>query len=1511
MSLKKIYLLFLVVVLVISSSITVLASDSEEEQSLSVAVSMDYPASLDRILYAMLSEMGYSININSQEMASAVEIVNNGEADILEVQLDGINRDYPNLVKVEVPIGRISFNVYARKGQHKQIKAWEDFSGKSIGILYEKPHIQAKLPSGVGSVMYETNLVRLQTALSDSEIDYVVTPVFSGATIWVPENVELIRTLDASDAYIYVNKKHSYLVPEMEKILRQMNEEGLTERILSSEVIPRGEGIDPDAAGNTEPDGKLRIMHITSYNADTDWVQSFRDGLHAELEEDSYVFQWVSLNQSNFSKDGSRVDFFTDLIRSEYYNNMPNYIIVSDEIAFDFVRQNYYTLFENIPVAVFGITECPPEKMHQFVQTFVGYTEQYPVQETITEALKMFPDTKRIFVINDHTEPGMTVRSIMSEKLSELDLTVDIYYNEKTSVNELLNTVKNLPKDTIIVCGKYMMDYTDRHFSEEEFQTLLSEAAEVPIFGLVSTSIGYGQLGGKYIDVNAEGKKAGELINQIFYDPNFVKMQIISDTNSYQWMFDQAVMEHYGIQTRQLPEDSILLNPNLSIIEKYPAEFKLIFLLALLLFVVAGITIWSFHSVRKRTQALRETQKNLHSAEELLAREREIDEVKARLEKTIASAPIGYVRSKDGICVESNEYAATTCDMTPGIAIETLYADPQERSKNMEYIRENHILLGRLVTIRRLSGETKRILANFVVYNENIPDDMFVWFIDVEEGERAKDSLQLVQDELQELLSVLPIPIMIVDDAVKEVLYANDEMFQLNNVGSMEELEHEKVLKRFRKRHEEDEDLLLRVDNLPQRVAEEGQVISEYFYSKPGQEEPISIRAITSPIVYRGKSAYMLIIQDIDAEEKQKELLYNAAEREKYANEMKSRFLINMSHEIRTPMNAIVSLAEIELTKLHTRDMVDLFQKIKLSSKNLLTIIDDILDFSKIEAEELVIYIEEIELEEVLSGALLMASQRVGSKMVEILLKVDTEVPNRIYADQTRLWQILKNLLDNSAKYTQAGIIELEVKQVERHGDIGTFAFIISDTGYGMTQEQVDRLFLPYEQFHNVVEYQVGSGIGMTITKQLIDLMNGRIEVSSKIGAGTKSTVTIPFRIPPAAQKITDTFTNAWLSQKRVLIVDDEPISVEIMTHILNSVGIDPVAVQSGDEAIRLAEEYAANNQYFNIIIVDYMMQEKNGIDTARELKNILGGSSTKLLMVSAYVKQLISSEIRDAGFDDIIEKPFCPSEFIRKLCDAMEAPLTGSQEHIQFKDARILLCEDNIINQEVAVSVLEIFGIEPVVANNGQEGIDLLEQQVFDLVLMDILMPVMDGHEATQIIRASNKPYANIPIIAVTANVMQDEVQKCIDEGMNAHVGKPISIERLQQQLVKWLPQEKLVRGSKHDADLKPMSERLSLLGTEIDIISGRGRFINKDERYVLALLNFAGHYHFTDYELCDEEQLRRTVHDLKGIAGNLGIMTVHHLAKRYEDNPIQASYDVLVKEYERISNLIRKQLN
>ncbi len=522
---------------------------------------------------------------------------------------------------------------------------------------------------------------------------------------------------------------------------------------------------------------------------------------------------------------------------------------------------------------------------------------------------------------------------------------------------------------------------------------------------------------------------------------------------------------------------------------------------------------------------------------------------------------------------------------------------------------------------------------------------------------------------------------------------------------------------------------------------------------------------------------------------KQKELvnrqLVKAAEAERNANNAKTQFLSSMSHDIRTPMNAIIGMTTLASKHLDDPDyMRDCLANVSLASNHLLTLINDVLDISKVESGKMSLNPIVFSLADTATNLVNIIKQQIDTKKQSFNIRVHNVKNEYLFADELRLNQIFINILSNAVKYTpEGGRINVDLKEEESEKESSVrIVYIVEDTGVGMTEEFIKTMYDSFVRAstENVGAIQ-GTGLGLAICKQMVDLMGGTIECESQVGVGTKFTVTLDL---PIAEKVT---SELMLPHMKLLLVDDDEVFLETASDTLKSMGITPDVVSTGEDAVIAVEEKHNAGQDYPVVVIDWRLPGINGIETARRIRAIVG-DEIPIIVISAYDFSEIEDEARGAGVNGFISKPFFRSTVYSDMCRILGiGEEHASEQKSELPDVHglnLLVAEDNDLNWEIASEILSMYDIKTTRAENGKICVDMIEAASdgeFDMILMDIQMPVMNGYEATRCIRASRREYVkNIPIIAMTADAFADDIQRCLDAGMNAHIAKPINVSNL-----------------------------------------------------------------------------------------------------------------------------------
>ena len=559
----------------------------------------------------------------------------------------------------------------------------------------------------------------------------------------------------------------------------------------------------------------------------------------------------------------------------------------------------------------------------------------------------------------------------------------------------------------------------------------------------------------------------------------------------------------------------------------------------------------------------------------------------------------------------------------------------------------------------------------------------------------------------------------------------------------------------------------------------------EYLNNDIGETRYLEITAYHTE--FGSLKRIVIVISDRSEERKLQNALSSSLEIAKNANAAKSNFLANMSHDIRTPMNAIVGYSTLLIKDADDKNkVIEIGKKITYSSQHLLSLINDVLDMSKIESGRTSLNSDKVDVSEVINNISEIVLVQTKSKKQSFEIKTKGNIPSYIYADKLRLTQILLNLLSNAVKYTEKnGTISLVVEGYGNNGQTSHLRFIVSDNGQGMSREFIEKIFEPFSRETNSMTNKIqGTGLGMSITKSIIDLMGGTIDIQSELGKGSVFTVDLIFSVP-----LDENDDNFFADHEitRVLVGDDEIDITENIQSILSDAGLECDAAIGGLESVDKATRAYEDNNSYDVIILDWKMPDMDGVECVRRIRKEIG-KDVPIFVLSSYDVSEIEDEAKKAGVDLFLPKPFFLSNFQRVLDTYYQNKANTEEEENNsndFSGVKILVAEDNEINAEIITELLDSIGIKCVIAEDGLEALKVFTEESpdeFDMIFMDIQMPIMDGYESAIRIRASNNTRAkSIPIIAMTANAFEDDVKASMASGMNAHISKPIDFERLK----------------------------------------------------------------------------------------------------------------------------------
>jgi two-component system, sensor histidine kinase and response regulator len=885
------------------------------------------------------------------------------------------------------------------------------------------------------------------------------------------------------------------------------------------------------------------------------------------------------------------------------------------------------------------------------------------------------------------------------------------------------------------------------------------------------------------------------------------------------------------------------------------------------------------------------------------AAEKALADQRAAFQQILDHSPVGMAFSVNGVFQYTNPGFVEMFDLKVGDQAMSIYANPDDRAKLVQEIKEHGAVRHREMKLRGRGQQIRDYLASFLPFVHEEQSGLMGFLLDITERKEMEEAIRKEQERLQGIMDSSPIGVAISTEG--KLRFGNPTLLNTFDIKIGDPAE--KIFWNPEERAP-----------LIEKVQREGMVINHEIKMRSVDGHPIDVMFTILPTTYDGQPGALGWMVDISSLKKMQEDLQEAKEVAEAASQAKADFLANMSHEIRTPMNAIIGFSSLALKTGLDNKQRDYIRKIQQSGTHLLGIINDILDFSKIEAGKLSVEHTEFELEKVMENVSNLISDKATAKGLELVFSIGKGTPNYLVGDSLRLGQILVNYSNNAVKFTEQGEIVISVQVAEETDHDVLMRFGVRDTGIGLTEEQIGKLFQSFQQADTSTSRKYGgTGLGLAISKKLANLMGGDVGVESDYGKG--STFWFTARLGKGIARAKRFVPEPDLRGRRVLIVDDNEMSRVVLSDMLTGMTFNVKDVASGKAALEEIHSAADAGHPYEVVLLDWQMPGMDGIEATRLIRKLPITPLPHLVMVTAYGREEVLKEAALAGLEDVLIKPVSSSTMFDTIMQVLggqrderrdggqeATPLIG--ELAALKGAAVLLVEDNEFNQQIASELLTSAGFVVDIAEDGRKSLEMITMRPYDVVLMDMQMPVMDGVTATVEIR-KQEAFRDIPIIAMTANVMEADVQRCADAGMNDHVGKPIDPDELFSKLVKWIKPrqaapmpEKVASTAEAAVEESPVAAPVVAAPAikkspddlpvipGLDTTLGLKRVLGKKDFYLNILRMFVTNQGDAPEQIRqsldggDMETAERLAHTAKGVSGNIGATELQELAARLE---------------------------
>lgn len=1362
--------------------------EAQEDNILRFIISNSSSAKVDQILYSALSRAGYSLSMEAS--TNAVTKANNGEYDGIAAAVE-LTYNNENLIRVNEPVLEAAVTAYSKGG--KPITGWDDMQGKNIGILYSESLKDLVLSNASCSLVQYYDLDDLFDAVYTGECDAVLLLNPSFLNFIPPDYIEHTYRIEKANAYTYLHKEHAELAPILEKALKDIKRDGTYKEIIN---------------GTNNHTAKFEVLHISSYYPEDDWDYKITNELiSAFTDYDEIDYCNVSLYSNRFPTAFERAKTAYAFIRTMYLEHSPSVVVVSDDKAMEFVNDNYHVLFYDVPVVYLNVTENVgiSRQMHG---NNTGIHLEISADETLDIALKAYPETKNVFAINDFSSKGLSYKKQMQEQFAKYAESLNIMYNTADSTVGLVEEMGKLPEDTIILLGNFPLDPNNFYSSRHEIQRLICSSTSLPVFSLICSE--NGEIGGKTTDTTLSAKDAASMVIQLYNGADISEIAPPQGPKQYNtWTFNDKVIEERGINPRILPENYEHIDGKPSLKESNPQAYvAFVITMALAVVVLLSSAVFAAVTTRKNKQLLK-IQKQLHTSEELRKKEEEAAAAQRILKDVIDSTTTYLIYWKN---VQTWEYEGTNkafadflglgteemigktdYDLFEKDIADTIYNDDlttlsmgaphkyatDKLSKNGEYAVYN-------VTKSVLNDKTGKPLRILCILEE-ITEQYLMEKQTQENIERLNMALEISKAGTWEM-------------SVKDQTITFDKGFaDLFRLPYKSPLDLKTWVEYFSNIIDKDKSNAT-IDYIRNFDGSQNISVTDLPHTFP--DGTVKYLHNTSEKKYDRDGNCIAVFGmawDNTEEVTLKKHLEEQTELAKQASLAKSGFLSKMSHEIRTPLNAIIGMAKIATGTTDAAKKERCLSIINSSSQHLLNLINDILDMSKIEAGKLELNHIPFNLEKTLMNSCNLLMEKIDTKNQKFNVIFGGNMSVHYIGDELRLTQVIMNLLSNAVKFTpQNGKITLSVHELEKTETHSRIAFDVEDTGIGMTEQQMKKLFTSFEQADKSISSKYGgTGLGLAISKSIVEKMGGRIGVSSKPSYGS----TFSFEVVlEREQRENDAVLISGINPKdlKLLVADKDDTVRQYCVSIINSFGMAADEADSYKSAISMVEQAGEVKHPYDIIFLDYDVEYQDSLNMIRRLSSMVN-KNTVIIMTSFSRWGEIENTLADIGLNRYIPKPLFSSSVLDVINSVIAERLNSTtvkapakeEDDYNFSGTTVLFVEDIDINTEIFTTLFEPTGLNIDTENNGAAAVKRFEENPdkYDMIIMDIQMPIMDGLEATKTIRAMDIPQAkDIPIIAMTANVFKEDIDTSLAAGMNDHLAKPIEVDIAMKTIAKYV---------------------------------------------------------------------------------------------------------------------------